>query len=192
MKTLDRRHFLKVAATAAVAAVPFRAPAPATLLEVSAGLCLVLAVGATAVTCVVRMCRPKYSLYFKIDENKTTNAGREFICLSCSRAEVQNRELTWCDGPFNALASCERRATLANTNYQAAACGSVNSPQPPPLRASITVQTTHTPGNAASWQDAAPAQVMDLNDPNTDDPSVTFTLPLSDKPTFFRASAVTV
>jgi len=188
MKTLSRRHFFKTsAATAATAAVPFRAPAPATPFEAAAGLCLILAVGAAAVVCVVRLCRPKYILYFGIDENKTSNAGRNYVCLACSRAEAEQRELTRCQGPLD-LGTCQTRAAIANTNYQAIACGPIATT--PTVHASVTLETTHTPNDPKSWRPAAPAKMMDITD--GEDPSVTFTLPLEDGPTFYRASATAV
>ncbi len=185
MKTINRRNFLKGAGVSAAAiAMPITAPAAATLLEAGAGLCLVLAVTAVAVTCVVRLCRPKYILYFSVNEDKPTNGGREYLCLSCSRAEAQQRELQKCEGPFTDLAACQAKAAIGNTNYLLFSCGPVAGD--PPLRASITIETTRTPNNPKSWRSTAPAKEMDLND---DDPQVSFSLPRESGSMFFRANA---
>lgn len=188
MKTLTRRHFFKAAgATAVVATIPMRAPAPATLLEAGAGLCLVLTAAGAVVVCVVRLCRPRYILYFKIDEDKKSNGGREYLCLACSRAERERLELTKCQGPKTNLAECQALAAQANTNYQSVACGPIATEAA--LRASITLEMTHTPKDAKSWTVAAVPQSMDLNG---DDPEVTFTVPRSNRDTFFRARADSV
>ena len=185
MKTVTRRSFLAVSGlTAAAVSIPIKSPAPATLYEAAAALCLVLTVTAAGVVCVVRLCRPRYILYFSVDEAKMTNGGRSYICLSCSKAEAEQKELTRCEGKFANLAECQVKANMANTNYLDVPCGPVSSDTA--LRATITLEMSGTPRDSKSWAAAAPSQIMNLND---DDPSVVFRLPMSLKSMFFRAGA---
>ncbi len=186
---LNRRRFFKTAgitaATTAITAVPMRSPAPSSIMEAAAALCVVLTVTAVGVVIVVRLCRPRYILYYSVNEDKPTNSGRDYICLSCSKAEAQQKDLTPCQGPKFDLSACQAIAAQANTNWEAVACGPISTD--PALRASITLQSTKDPDNPDSWQAAAPSQAMDLNE---DGAQVTFNVPRFEGNMFFRTSTI--
>ena len=186
MKALSRRRFFATAAlTAAATTIPTRSPAPSTLAEAAAALCVVLTVTAVGVTVIVRLCRPRYTLYYAVNEDKLTNGGRDYICLSCSKAEAENKNLTACQGPKFDLSACQATAAQANTNYESVACGPIAND--PPLLASVTIEQTRDAKDSKSWQAAAEPQVMDLNE---DGAQVVFNLPRYEGSMFFRARAV--
>ncbi len=186
MKTITRRRFFATAAvTAAATAIPTRSPAPSTLMEAAAALCVVLTVTAAGITVIVRLCRPKYILYYSVNEDKLTNGGRDYICLSCSKAEAETKNLTKCQGPKFDLSACQAIAAQANTNYESVACGPIATE--PPLRASVTIEQTRDAKDSNSWQVAAAPKEMDLNE---DGAEVSFLLPRYEGSMFFRARAI--